>query len=91
MFHSLILVFQEQKNEEGTNNISKGTNYETDDVFPQPTISFDTGFCDSLFLAAGDKTLYRVRVGKLERSEIQTFMNELKELKFIDSVQVTRF
>ena len=40
---------------------------------------------------AGTKTLYRVRVGKLERSETQKFANELKKLKYIDSVQVTRF
>ena len=40
---------------------------------------------------AGSKTLYRVRVGKLERSETQKFANELKKLKYIDSVQVTRF
>ena len=59
--------------------------------FPQRFISFATGFCDSLLFTAGGKSLYWVRVGKLERSEIQTFMNELKELKFIDSVQVTRF
>jgi len=40
---------------------------------------------------AGSKTLYRVRVGKLERSETQKFAKELKKLKYIDSVQVTRF
>ena len=40
---------------------------------------------------AGSKTLYRVRVGKLERSKTQKFANELKKLKYIDSVQVTRF
>ena len=40
---------------------------------------------------AGSKTLYRVRVGKLERSKTQKFANDLKKLKYIDSVQVTRF
>jgi cell division septation protein DedD len=40
---------------------------------------------------AGSKTLYRVRVGKLERSETQKFANKLKKLKYIDSVQITRF
>ena len=40
---------------------------------------------------AGSKTLYRVRVGKLERSETRKFASELKKLKYIDSVQVTPF
>ena len=40
---------------------------------------------------AGSKTLYRVRVGKLKRSETQNYANNLKKLKYIDSVQVTRF
>jgi len=40
---------------------------------------------------AGNKTLYRVRVGKIKRSETKNLANKLKELKFIDSVQVTRF
>ena len=40
---------------------------------------------------AGSKTLYRVRVGKLKRSETQKFANELKKLKYIDTVQITRF
>ncbi|HHZ86137.1 MAG TPA: SPOR domain-containing protein, partial [Candidatus Lambdaproteobacteria bacterium] len=40
---------------------------------------------------AGNKTLYRVRVGKIKRSETNNLANKLKELKFIDSVQVTRF
>ena len=40
---------------------------------------------------AGSKTLYRVRVGKLERSETQKFADKLKKLKYIDSVQITRF
>jgi hypothetical protein len=51
------------------------------------------GFKDAFIFkhTTGNKTLYRVRVGKLERSEIQNLMNELKELKFINSVQATRF
>ncbi|MDP7554689.1 MAG: hypothetical protein QGF31_00735 [Nitrospinota bacterium] len=40
---------------------------------------------------AGSKTLYRVRVGKIKHSETNNLANKLKELKFIDSVQVTRF
>ena len=41
--------------------------------------------------SAGNKTLYRVRVGKIKRSETNNLANKLKELKFINSVQVTRF
>lgn len=40
---------------------------------------------------AGSKTLYRVRVGKINLSETDNLANKLKKLKFIDSVQVTRF
>jgi len=40
---------------------------------------------------AGNKTLYRVRVGKIERSETNNLANKLEKLKFIDSVQITRF
>ena len=40
---------------------------------------------------AGNKTLYRVRGGKIKRSETNNLTNKLKELKFIDSVRVTRF
>ena len=40
---------------------------------------------------AGNKTIYRVRVGKIKRSETNNLANKLKELKFINSVQVTRF
>ena len=40
---------------------------------------------------AGSKTLYRVRVGKVERSETKELADKLKNLKFIQSVQVTRF
>ena len=51
------------------------------------------GFKDAFIFkhSAGNKTLYRVRVGKLKRSETNNLVNKLKELKFIDSVQVTRF
>ena len=38
---------------------------------------------------AGSKTLYRV--GKINLSETDNLANKLKKLKFIDSVQVTRF
>ena len=40
---------------------------------------------------AGSKTLYRVRVGKINLSETDNLANKLKILKFIDSVLVTRF
>jgi len=51
------------------------------------------GFKDAFIFkhSAGNKTLYRVRVGKIKRSETNNLANKLKELKFIDSVQVTRF
>ena len=51
------------------------------------------GFKDAFIFkhTAGNKTLYRVRVGKLKRSETNNLANKLKELKFINSVQVTRF
>ena len=51
------------------------------------------GFKDAFIFkhTAGNKTLYRVRVGKINRSETNNLANKLKELKFIDSVQVTRF
>jgi cell division septation protein DedD len=51
------------------------------------------GFKDAFIFkhTAGSKTLYRVRVGKINRSETNNLANKLKELKFIDSVQVTRF
>ena len=51
------------------------------------------GFKDAFIFkhTAGNKTLYRVRVGKIKRSETNNLTNKLKELKFIDSVQVTRF
>jgi cell division septation protein DedD len=40
---------------------------------------------------AGSKTFYRVRVGKIKRSETKNLAKKLKNLKFIDSVQITRF
>ena len=51
------------------------------------------GFKDAFIFkhTAGSKTLYRVRVGKINRSETNNLANKLKKLKFIDSVQVTRF
>ena len=51
------------------------------------------GFKDAFIFkhSAGNKSLYRVRVGKIKRSETNNLANKLKELKFIDSVQVTRF
>ena len=51
------------------------------------------GFKDAFIFkhTAGNKTLYRVRVGKIKSSETNNLTNKLKKLKFIDSVQVTRF
>ena len=51
------------------------------------------GFKDAFIFkhTAGSKTLYRVRVGKINRSETNNLAYKLKKLKFIDSVQVTRF
>ena len=51
------------------------------------------GFEDTFIFkhTAGSKTLYRVRVGKIELSETKNLANKLKKLKYIDSVQVTRF
>ena len=51
------------------------------------------GFKDAFIFkhTAGNKTLYRVRVGKIKQSETNNLVNKLKKLKFIDSVQVTRF
>ena len=51
------------------------------------------GFKDAFIFkhTAGNKTLYRVRVGKIERSETNNLANKLEKLKFIDSVQITRF
>lgn len=41
--------------------------------------------------SAGSKTLFRVRVGKVKRNETKILSEKLKKLKYIDSVQVTRF
>ena len=51
------------------------------------------GFKDAFIFkhSAGSKTLYRVRVGKIKRVETKMLAKKLKELKYIDSVQVTRF
>ena len=51
------------------------------------------GFEDAFIFkhTAGSKTLYRVRVGKVDRSETKELADKLKILKFIESVQVTRF
>ena len=51
------------------------------------------GFKDAFIFkhTAGNKTLYRVRVGKIKHSETINLANKLKELNFIDSVQVARF
>ena len=51
------------------------------------------GFGDSFIFkhSAGDKTLYRVRVGKASRKDANLLSNRLKKLKYIDSVQISRF
>lgn len=51
------------------------------------------GFGDAFIFkhSAGSKTLFRVRVGKVKRGETKMLANKLKKLKYIDSVQVTRF
>ena len=51
------------------------------------------GFGDAFIFkhTAGSKTLYRVRVGKVARSETKKLADKLKNLKYIESVQVTRF
>ena len=51
------------------------------------------GFKDAFIFkhTAGSKTLYRVRVGKVERSKTKELADKLKKLKYIESVQVTRF
>ena len=52
-----------------------------------------SGFDDAFIFkhTAGSNTLYRVRVGKVERSKTKELAEKLKKLKFIQSVQVTRF
>ena len=51
------------------------------------------GFIDAFIFkhTAGSKTLYRVRVGKVARSETKKLSDKLKLLKYIESVQVTLF
>ena len=51
------------------------------------------GFEDAFIFkhTAGSKTLYRVRVGKVARSETKKLADKLKKLKYIESVQVTLF
>ena len=51
------------------------------------------GFKDAFIFkhSAGSKTLFRVRVGKVKRTETKILAKKLKKLKYIDSVQVTRF
>ena len=51
------------------------------------------GFEDAFIFkhTAGIKTLYRVRVGKVTLSETKKLADKLKNLKYIESVQVTRF
>ena len=51
------------------------------------------GFEDAFIFkhTAGSKTLYRVRVGKVARSETKKLADKLKNLKYIESVQVTSF
>jgi len=51
------------------------------------------GFEDAFIFkhTAGSKTLYRVRVGKVVRSETKKLADKLKNLKYIESVQVTPF
>ena len=52
-----------------------------------------SGFDDAFIFkhTAGNNTLYRVRVGKVARSKTKELAEKLKKLKFIQSVQVTRF
>ena len=51
------------------------------------------GFNESFIFkhSAGNKTLYRVRVGKVSQKETKILANKLKKLKYIDSVQISRF
>ena len=52
-----------------------------------------SGFDDAFIFkhTAGNKTLFRVRVGKVARSETKKLADKLKNLKYVESVQVTRF
>ena len=51
------------------------------------------GFTEAFIFkhSAGDKTLYRVRVGKVPQNETKVLASKLKKLKYIDSIQVSRF
>jgi len=51
------------------------------------------GFNNSFIFkhSAGSKTLYRVRVGKVSQKETNFLVKKLKKLKYIDSVQISRF
>ena len=51
------------------------------------------GFNESFIFkhSAGNKTLYRVRVGKVSQKGTKMLANKLKKLKYIDSVQISRF
>ena len=51
------------------------------------------GFNNSFIFkhSAGSKTLYRVRVGKVGKNETIILAKKLQKLKYIDSVQVSRF
>ena len=42
-------------------------------------------------ITADSKSLYRVRVGRMKKPEINNLARKIKSLKFIDSTQVTRF
>ena len=54
----------------------------------------DEGFPDSYIfkhITADSKSLYRVRVGRMKKPQINNLARRIKSLKFIDSTQVTRF
>ena len=54
----------------------------------------DEGFPGSYIfkhITADSKSLYRVRVGRMKKPEINKLARRVKSLKFIDSTQVTRF
>ena len=54
----------------------------------------DEGFPGSYIfkhITADSKSLYRVRVGRMKKPEINKLARRIKTLKFIDSTQVTRF
>ena len=53
----------------------------------------ESGFEDSFIFkhTAGGNTLYRVRVGKVELSKTKELAEKLKNMKYIQSVQINRF